>query len=470
MGKTYYVSQKEMPRAGLLRAALAGKITNSEGAGGLDLSIRQFQRLKIRYRESGARGLLHQGRGRPTGSGLSVRHRKRIQVLMQSTYSDFNDCHLTEKLREVEKIPVSRETVRRIRLALKKEAKRKRRGPKHRSRRLREARVGALLQIDGSPHDWLQGRGPEMSLLGAVDDATGDVLEATFRLQEDLHGYATLFHQLFETYGLPLAFYGDGTGILVRNDDHWTLEEELAGHQNPTHLGQALRDLGIAYIRARSPQAKGRIENRWGTFQDRLVAEMAIRGISTLEQSNAYLPEFLADFRRRFAVAPRETISAWRKPPPGWQLVLSCRYLRCVGPDNTVRLGPTREHDLHHRPAQEHRDPVASAARRVQIPPGPGGRSFAGCKVELRELLDGRITVHYRNQVLTTVAAPEGPFRLSPRPKGRTTQPEYNPKLAARALPKKEPICSTRRQAKPALEHPWRKTVRPQTAASAGRG
>ena len=221
MGKTYFVSQKEMPRAGLIRAALAGKITNSEGSGSLGLSVRQFQRLKIRYRESGTRGLLHQSRGRPSGSGLSASHRQKIQVLMQSTYSDFNDCHLTEKLREVEKIPVSRETVRRIRLGLKKEAKRKRRAPKHRSRRLREAHVGALLQIDGSPHDWLQGRGPEMSLIGAVDDATGDVLKGVFRLQEDLHGYATLFHQLFQDYGLPLAFYGDGTGVLVRNDDHW---------------------------------------------------------------------------------------------------------------------------------------------------------------------------------------------------------------------------------------------------------
>ena len=470
MGKTYFVSHKEMPRAGLIRAALAGKIRNSEGAGSLGLSVRQFQRLKVRYRESGTRGLLHQGRGRPTGSGLSASHRKKIQELMQSTYKDFNDCHMTEKLREVEKIPVSRETVRRIRLGLRKEAKRKRRAPKHRSRRLREARVGALLQIDGSPHDWLQGRGPEMSLIGAVDDATGDVLKGVFRLQEDTHGYATLFHQVFRDYGLPLAFYGDGTGVLVRNDDHWTLEEELAGRQDPTHLGRALRDLGINYLRARSPQAKGRVENRWGTFQDRLVAEMALRDICTLEQANAYLPEFLEDFRRRFAVPPRETTSAWRKPPPGWQLALCCRYVRNVGRDNTVRLGPTRERDLHHRPAKEHRDPMVSAARCVQIPPGPGGRSFAGCRVELRELLDGRVTVHYQNQIIATAAAPQGPFRLSPRPKGRTSQSEYNPRLAAAPVRKEKPISSTRKQAKPAPDHPWRKTTPRPPAAVGMRG
>jgi hypothetical protein len=388
-----------------------------------------------------------------------VNNRTKIQVLMQSTYKDFNDCHLTEKLREVEKILVSRETVRRLRLGLKKEAKRKRRAPKHRSRRLREARVGALLQIDGSPHDWLQGRGPEMCLIGAVDDATGDVLEAVFRLQEDLHGYATLFRQVFENYGLPLAFYGDGTSVLVRNDEHWTLEEELAGRQNPTHLGQTLLDLGIAYLRARSPQAKGRIENRWGTFQDRLVAEMEVRGICTLEQANAYLPEFLADFRRRFAVAPREAASAWRKPPPGWQLALSCRYVRSVGRDNTIQIGPTQERDLHQRPAQKHRDPAISSARRVQIPPGPGGRSFAGCQVELRELIDGRITVHYQNQIITTVAAPEGPFRLSPRPHKGSLKAPLPPRSTMAPAPKKQATPSTRRQEKPAHDHPWRRSA-----------
>jgi hypothetical protein len=470
MGKTYQMSQKEMPRAGLIRAALAGKITNAEGAGSLDLSVRQFQRLKIQYRESGAQGLLHRSRGCPSGAGLCAMDRKKIKEFMQSRYDDLNDCHLTEKLQEVEKILVSRATVRRIRLELKKGAKRKRRAPRHRSRRLREAREGALVQIDGSPHDWLQGRGPEMSLIGAVDDATGKVLEGVFRLQEDLHGYAALFHRVFEHHGLPLAFYGDGTGILVRNDDHWTVEEELAGRQNPTHLGQALLDLGIAYIQAKSPQAKGRVENRWGTLQDRLVAEMRLRGISTPEQANAYLPEFLEDFNRRFAVTPREATSAWRKPPPGWQLAVSCRYSRSVGRDNTIQLGPTRERDAHHRPAQEQRDPVVSVARRVQVPPGPGGRSFAGCRVQLRELLDGRITVHYQNRIIATVAAPGEPFRLSPRPHDRRSLSSRNPRPTATSRPKKKLNFLPKRQAKPAPDHPWRRETVRTTATALTRG
>jgi hypothetical protein len=470
MGKTYLMSQKEMPRAGLIRAALAGKVTNAEGAGSLGLSVRQFQRLKIRYRDLGSRGLLHRRRGCPSGTGLCLEDRKKIKEFMQSRYDDLNDCHLTEKLREVEKIMVSRATVRRIRLELKRGAKRKRRTPRHRSRRLREAREGALVQIDGSPHDWLQGRGPEMSLIGAVDDATGKVLQCVFRLQEDLHGYAALFHRVFQHHGLPLAFYGDGTSILVRNDDHWTLQEELAGRQNPTHLGQALLDLGIAYLHAKSPQAKGRVENRWGTFQDRLVAEMRLRGLSTLEQANAYLPEFLDDFNQRFALAPREASSAWRKPPPGWQLALCCRYVRTVGRDNTVQLGPTRERDLHHRPAQEHRDPIVSVARRVQIPPGPGGRSFAGCRVELRELLDGRITVHYQNQVLTTVAAPEGPFRLSPRPHDQRSLTSHKSKPPATSRPRRNLNLLPKRPAKPANDHPWRREIVRTTATTLTRG
>jgi len=390
-------------------------------------------------------------------------------MLMLSTYNDFNDCHLTEKLREVEKILISRATVRRIRLELKKGAKRKRRAPKHRSRRLREARFGSLVQIDGSPHDWLEGRGPEMSLIGAVDDATGKVPVAVFRLQEDLHGYATLFYRLIEKYGLPMAFYGDGTNILVRNDDHWTLEEELAGRQNPTHLGQALLDLGIAYIQAKSPQAKGRIENRWNTFQDRLVAEMRIRDISTPEQANAYLPEFLEDFDQRFAVTPREATSAWRKPPPGWQLAICCRYSRTVGKDNTVQIGPSRERDPHRRPKQEHRDPVTSVARTIQIPPGSGGRSFAGCRVQLRELLDGRITVHYQNQIIATAPAPEGPFRLSPRPHHRNCHKAQIEKPAALTQKKKRSLLPTHYR-KPAPNHPWKRQMFTKSSLTFARG
>ena len=254
------MSRKEVPRAGLVKAALAGKITNQDGATALHLSVRQFQRLKCRVREGGARALLHRSRGQPSPRRLPEALRQRAAQLLQTTYAGFNDCHLTEKLREGEGLPLSRESVRRLRRALGLPAKHRRRPPRHRARRTPEAQMGALVQLDGSPFDWLEGRGPAMTLLGAIDDATGTVLALHFRPAEDLHGYTTLLRQLGLQYGLPLALYGDRLNVFVRNDRHWTLDEELHGAQQPTHFGRMLQALGIGYIAAGSPQAKGRIE------------------------------------------------------------------------------------------------------------------------------------------------------------------------------------------------------------------
>lgn len=405
--ETYRVSRKEAPRPGLLKAALSGRITNLEGARALRITVRQFQRLRARFRKEGAKGVMHQARGRPSGRGLPEAVRKRVVELILTTYLGLNDCHLTEKLREAEGISIARESVRQIRLSLKIVPQRRRRPAKHRSRRLREAREGALLLVDGSPHDWLEGRGPSMTLMGCADDATGAILALHFCATEDFHGYLTIFEQVFTRFGLPLAIYGDGTSILVRNDRYWTLEEELQGAQNPTHLGRILQDLGIRYIRARSPQAKGRIENRWSTLQDRLVAELRLRGICTQEQANAYLPEFLADFNRRFAKDPRETSPAWRPVPHNLGLILSCRYQRRVARDNTVTLRASHTRNSQGEPHL----PI----RWIQIPAGPRKRSYAGCRVQVCELSNGQVAVLYNGTLIALQPTPKGDFRLTPR-------------------------------------------------------
>ena len=262
-----------------------------------------------------------------------------MATLLQTTYLDVNDCHATEKLREVEGLRVSRASVRRIRRALDLPAKHRRRPRQHRARRTPEARMGALVQLDGSPCAWLEDRGPVMTLHGAIDDATNTVLALHFRPTEDLHGYATVLQQIGLAYGLPLTLYGDRFGVFVRNDPHWTLAEELQGHQHPTHFGQILRDLAIGFRAAGSPQAKGRIERLWRTLQDRLVVELRLRGLVTRVAANAYLPEFLADYNRRFTHPPADTHAAWRPRPRDFADQLSCRYTRVVAPDNTVRLG-----------------------------------------------------------------------------------------------------------------------------------
>jgi len=304
------MSRKEVVRPGLVKALVAGQLTNRQVATALRLSIRQVQRLKRRFEAAGAAGLVHRTRGRPSPRRLAPTLRQRVMDLLQTVYTGLNDCHVTEKLREVEGLRVGRESVRQLRQALGWPAKHPRRAPRHRRRRLPQARAGSLVLLDASPAAWLGPAQPDLTLHGAIDDASGDVLALHLRPAEDLHGYAVVLETVFTTRGLPVACYGDGTTILVRSDPHWSLDEELRGAQDPTHLGRVLADLGIGYIRARSPQAKGRIERLWRTLQDGLTVELRLRGCPTLAEAQAFLPRFLADVNRRFAHPPADTTAA----------------------------------------------------------------------------------------------------------------------------------------------------------------
>jgi transposase len=438
------MSRKEARRPGLLELAVAGKITTAEGARSLKMSPRQFRRLKARYRAAGVRGLVHRLRGRPSPQGLDVELRDRVVALIQTTYRDFNDCHCTEKLREVEGLAVSRDTVRRLRRGLGLPPKRRRRPPQHRTRRPRHPAMGRLVLVDGSPFDWL-GTDTPLLLLGAIDDATSRVLALHFRPAEDLHGYLTLLQRVAGPHGLPVSLYGDRLGVFVRNDAHWSLEEELEGAQHPTQFGQILRDLAIGYIAAHSPQAKGRIERLWETLQDRLVAELRLHGITTVAAAEAYLPTYLADHNRRFTQPPAEPVATWRRPPRDLPDRLACRYTRVVARDNTVRLG----------------------ARLVQIPRGPHGRSYAGCRVDLRECLDGRLLVDYQGTRLASAPAPDAAFVLVPRRAQRLHASRSASKEGGRDLPlgqngRSSAIAAltalARDLRRPARPHPWRQT------------
>ena len=298
------MSRKEAPRIGLLKALVARRVTGREVAAALAVTVQQVWRLRRRFEAAGAAGLLHRSRGRPSTRRLAARLRQRVATLLTTTYRDFNDCHATEKLQEVEGLALSRPTVRRLRQALGRPANHRRRPRQYRARREPRTRMGALVQLDASPFAWLEARGPVMSLHGAIDDATGTVLALHFRPTEDLHGYTTLLRALATDYGLPLALYGDRLNVFLRNDAHWTLAEQLRGAQDPTHFGRMLQALGVGFIPAGSPQAKGRIERLWQTLQDRLVSELRLRGIATLEAANAFLPTFRADHNRRFARPP----------------------------------------------------------------------------------------------------------------------------------------------------------------------
>ena len=445
------MSQKEVARTGLVRAAEKQKVTNAEGAAALGMSIRQFRRLRAIYRSEGAAGLVHGSRGQRSPRRTPEAQRERVVELMVGKYAGFNDSHLTEKLRTVEQMTLSREWLRQVRIEAKLPCKRKRRAPKHRRRREREAREGALVLIDGSTHDWLEGRGPAFTLVGAIDDATGKILALAVRAHEDLHGYMQMLAGVLEPHGVPVAFYGDRFGALVRNDDHWSVEEQLAGRQAPTQFGQILQELGIAFITAHSPQAKGRIERCWGTLQDRLISEVRLLGLTTAEQVEDHLPQLIGEHNARFAVSARASESAWRAAPPHLDRVLSCRYTRKVARDNTTSL----------------------QGRWIQLPPRARGRSWQGCTVEVRESLNGTVLVLHDRELIARHELTTTPFTLVHRESStaRKRCPEnFSPVPPPTPTPKpakprdrRGHLTNVRLQGP---EHPWRRTFRPQSTRS----
>ena len=215
--------------------------------------------------------------------------REQVVDLAKTKYRGFNQQHFSEKLREKEGIPLSRSTVRRILLKEGIASPRKRKAPKHRSRRERYPQAGMLLQTDGSPHDWLEGRGPKLCLIGAIDDATGEVVYAHFQPTETTAGYIRMLRAITYSHGIPLALYHDRHSIFKVTDHQITLDEQLAGKSPQTQLGRILDELGINSISANSPQAKGRVERLWETFQDRLVSELRLAGASNEGEANQVL-------------------------------------------------------------------------------------------------------------------------------------------------------------------------------------
>ena len=455
------MASRDARRLGMVKAAEQGRVTNREAASGLGLSVRQFRRLRKQVRERGERGVVHGNRGRPSPRRLEEATRDR-GVAMLTGPIKLNDHHIADLLEE-EEIGVSPATVRRVRKDLKLPPKRRRRPVQHRRRRARKVRRGELVLIDGSPFQWFDTSGPAWSLMGAIDDATSEILSLTLRPTEDLHGYVALLHGVITTHGVPVCLYGDRSGILIRSDPHWTLAEELRGEQDPTQFGRMLAELGVRFIPARSPQAKGRIERLWATLQDRLAAELRLRGITTVEAALAYLPRFIARHNRKRAVAPADTTSALRPAPRDLDHILGCVYPRVVARDNTVTI----------------------PGRWAQVPPGPYRRSWLKARVEVRELLDGRLLVlHPRHGLLAEQLAPQSPFTLESRESqrarrtraqigspGSPQKPDLKP-VRGKTRPRARGVGTLTQIRRPTGEHPWHQRFSPQAPPnrSGGRG
>src|SRR5712691_11694319 len=381
------MSQKEFQRVKVIENAAGGRLSVREASRLLHVSERQVQRLKRRYQPDSVGWVQHGNRGRSMPWAISVPQKQLILTLARGKYQGFNDSHLTEKLRAEEDLAVSRETVRRILRAAKLASPQKRRPRQYRSRRPPRPRFGMMALTDGSRHDWLEGRGPVLTLIGFQDDATGQILAAHLQLEaENTVGYLRALHAMITAHGVPLSLYRDRHSIFQRNDSHWTLAEQLAGKQAPTQLGRALEQLGIQQIPAYSPQAKGRIERAWRTCQDRLVSELRLAQASTLEQANAVLARFCGDYNQRFARPAADAASDFRRLPRRFDLVrcLSLHYQRIVGADHTITLG----------------------ARSIALPPLPGHRGYARETVELSHQLDGTLRVYRGDRLLLALPLP----------------------------------------------------------------
>ncbi|MGW8180997.1 MAG: ISNCY family transposase, partial [bacterium] len=414
------LNRKEQVRLMVLNQVEKGEMKGREAAEVLGISIRQFRRLIAAYRKKGAEGLAHGNRGRSPVNKLDIGIRERVKELAGAKYAGFNTQHLSEMLVDEEGIEVSRSTVRRILVSGGINRPRRRRAPKHRSRRERQPKKGMLVQVDGSHHDWLEGRGEKMTLIGGIDDATGEVLHALFREQEDTEGYFNLLQMIVLNHGIPMAIYHDGHTIVEPPDkESPSLGEQLTGSKNLTQFGRLLDELNSTSIRSRSPQARGRIERLWGTFQDRLVSQLRLVGASTISQANQVLKDYLPVHNRKFAVPPAIPGSAFLKPNSDWRSMFCLKYTRTVGLDNVVRFGN----------------------QRLQVLPD-SRYSYAKAKVEVRESFDGSLSVYYQGRRLNTRSAPTEPAGLRKTPVRITTN-------------------STPRQThKPASDHPWRRSYK----------
>jgi transposase len=300
------MSIKEATRLSLMKQMDKENFTMKRLSEELGVTLRQAKRIRKRYRQQGVLGLVSQKRGRPSNRKISIDIRNEVLNLIQKHYTDFGPTLASEKLAEKHKICLSEETVRKWLIEAGLWQVKRRKTIRVYQRRQRRSRFGELLQGDGSPHDWFEGRAERCTLLQFVDDATGKTTAARFVPVETTEGYLEVLQEHLERCGRPLALYVDKHSTFRVN------REEIKKGVGITHFGSVLKTLDIELICAHSPQAKGRVERKNGVFQDRLIKEMRLRNICSIEEGNAFLPEFLDEVNRRFGKEPAQPENAHR--------------------------------------------------------------------------------------------------------------------------------------------------------------
>ncbi|WP_288493640.1 ISNCY family transposase, partial [uncultured Pseudomonas sp.] len=300
------MSLREVDRLKVIQAVTEGFLTPTRAAQRLQLSTRQVHRLVQRYRDAGVSGLTSRKRGQPSNHQLRPGLEQRAAALIREHYQDFGPTLAAEKLVECHGLRLAKETVRRIMMDAGLWTPRRQRPPKVYQPRNRRACLGELIQIDGSDHRWFEDRAPACTLLVYIDDATSRLMHLAFARSESTFSYFQATRAYLEHHGKPLALYSDKASVFrVNNKD----AQGGAGH---THFARAMFELNIDTFCANSSQAKGRVERAHLTLQDRLVKELRLRHISTVEAANAYLPLFMVDYNRRFAKPPRSDFDSHR--------------------------------------------------------------------------------------------------------------------------------------------------------------
>jgi len=404
----------------VIRQVVEKRLRQKEAAGQLGLSVRQIRRLVQRYRAEGAAGLVSRHRGRHPNNRIADALRQEILGLVRTRYADFGPTLACEKLAQCHDRKVSVETLRQWMIADGLWKARARRPARIHQRRPRRSCRGELVQIDGSPHDWFEDRGPRCTLIVFIDDATSALMALRFAPAETTQAYMETLDGYLQQHGRPVALYSDKHSIFrVNHPEH---EGEL------TQFTRALKTLDIAPIHANTPQAKGRVERANQTLQDRLVKELRLRGISDIEAANAFLPQFIKDYNQRFAVPPQNPADAHRPLLHSTEervLILCLHHTRTLSKNLTFQF-KNREYQLQ----------------------GQGkGYRLRGARVTLCEAFDGTVTVLHAGHTLD--------YRILAS--GAPPVPLDDEKSIHHSVEQAKARQQAKSKWKPPADHPWRR-------------
>lgn len=373
--KRISMSEKELERLPIMNQLLEKRISQAEASLKLEVSIRQIRRLLYNYRQQGAKGLISRKRG--GNRGFKEDFKQEIILIVKTNYHDFGPSFASEKLRENNNLIINRETLRQWMIEEQLWVGTKLKQAKIHQTRERRSCYGELIQIDGSHHNWFEGRAPKCCLIVFIDDATGKIMELRFSDTETTKAYFNCIHNYINNHGIPVTFYSDKAGIFTVNKVN--KDEEI---KYETQFARVMNDLKIEMILAHSPQAKGRVERANCTLQDRLVKEMRLRKISNMEGGNKYLPEFIKSFNSKFAVIAKNDKDAHRKLEADKLLKID----EILSIKNSRKLSKNLEFSYNNTIYQVNKVKSSCSLRFAQV--------------DILELMDGKIVIKKDSQYL----------------------------------------------------------------------